>query len=156
MKTTTRKLSLMILAIILFACTSPQVPLAESEALPTEAPSMQLEGVNLQLLAKEPQIVTPTGVQVDENNRIWVIENHTHVRQDDYPGPKVDRILVYSGYIDGGEEKQIQEFATDFVDGMSLSFSPDHKILVSTRAAIIAFEDTDGDLLADKRDTLIS
>ncbi|MDW3651988.1 MAG: c-type cytochrome [Bacteroidia bacterium] len=155
MKPTTQQLSWIILSALLFAC-KPQVPVASSEVLPPDAPEMQIEGASLQLLTKEPDIVTPTGLQIDRENRIWVIENHTHVRQEDYPGPEVDRILVFTAYIDGGEEKTITEFATDFVDGMSLSFSPEGKVLLSTRAAIISFEDVDGDRVADKRDTLIS
>ena len=119
-------------------------------------PEPMVEGVYMDLLAKEPNIVTPTGVQVDEQNRIWVIENHTHVRQEDYPGPKVDRILVFEGYIGNGQEKRVTEFATGFIDGMSLSFSHSGSILITTRASIIEFVDENEDLVADRRDTLIS
>ena len=123
----------------------------------TEAgPEVRIDNAAITLLVKEPDIATPTGVQVDDENRIWVIENHTHVRQDDYPGPKVDRILVFSGYIDSSEKKQVTEFATDFIDGMSLSFTEEGKVLVTTRASILEFADTDGDLVADERRTLIS
>lgn len=121
-----------------------------------ESPQVLVEGAEIELLASEPDIMTPTGVQVDDQNRIWVIENHTHVRQDDYPGPKVDRILVFSGYLNGAKEKEITEFATDFTDGMSLSFGPKGNVLITTRASIIQFADTDGDLVADEQKTLIS
>lgn len=119
-------------------------------------PELLVEGAELSLLSKEPDINTPTGVQIDDQNNIWVIENHTHVRQEDYPGPKVDRILVFSGYLDESKEQTITEFATDFVDGMSLSFTPDGNILITTRASVMKFSDTDGDMVADLRDTLIS
>lgn len=131
-------------------------PQFTEESLPANAPQAQIDGTKLSLLAKEPDIVTPTGVQVDDQNRIWVIENHTHVRQDDYPGPKVDRILVFSGYLDKDRKKKITEFATDFVDGMSLSFIKEGKVLITTRASIIQFTDTNDDQVADQRDTLIS
>jgi len=124
--------------------------------LPDDPPKVMIDGAELTLLASEPDIKTPTGVQVDDQNRIWVIENHTHVRQDDYPGPKVDRILVFEGYIDSSEEKKVTEFATDFTDGMSLSFTRGGKVLVTTRASIIEFTDDDGDNVADSRKTLIS
>ena len=117
---------------------------------------VQIEGAELELLAKEPDIVTPTGVQVDEENRIWVIENHTHVRQEDYPGPDHDKILVFSGYINQDVEKKVTEFATDFKDGMSLSLAQDGKVLITTRASILEYTDSDGDLVADEKKTLIS
>ncbi len=120
------------------------------------APQVLIDGVQIELLAKEPDIVTPTGVQVDDQNRIWVIENHTHVRQDDYSGPEYDRILVFSGHIDSDSEKQITEFARDFTDGMSISFTRNGKVLLITRASIIQFTDHDGDNVADDRDILIS
>jgi len=112
--------------------------------------------VRISLLAQEPLIHTPTGLRVDEQNNIWVIENHTHVRQQDYTGPRADRILVFRGYLDENEEKSISEFATDFVDGMSLSLAPEGGVLVATRASIMQFTDLDGDLKADRRDTLIA
>lgn len=129
---------------------------SESLSVLENAPQVLVDEAEITLLAKEPDIVTPTGVQVDDQNRIWVIENHTHVRQDDYPGPAYDRILVFSGFIDSDEEKQITEFAKDFTDGMSISFTREGKVLVTTRASIIQFTDHDGDHVADERDILVS
>src|SRR5437667_8217432 len=34
----------------------------------------------IDLVAREPDIVTPTGIAVDERGRVWVIENNTHER----------------------------------------------------------------------------
>ena len=119
-------------------------------------PQVQIDQAQISLLSKEPDIVTPTGVQVDDQNRIWVIENHTHVRQDDYPGPDHDKILVFSGYLDSKSEKKITEFATDFKDGMSLSLTRDRKVLITTRVSVLEYSDDDGDLVADDRKTLIS
>lgn len=141
----------LVLALVIMSCTT-----RSAEDPSAELPEVQIEEAGIRLLAREPDIVTPTGVQVDDKNRVWVIENHTHVRQDDYPGPPADRILVFSGYLDKDQEERITEFATDFIDGMSLSFSPGGKVLITTRAAIIQFTDEDGDLVADQRDTLIA
>ena len=146
--------AVMLLLLLITGCDN----IGDTQTLASieDPPQMQIEGTAITLLAKEPDIVTPTGVQVDDQNRIWVIENHTHVRQDDYPGPKVDRILIFSGYLDGNGKKEITEFATDFTDGMSLSFSGNGTVLVTTRASIIEFTDLDGDDIADQRKTLIS
>ena len=62
-------------------------------------PRVNIEGAEITLLLQDPDIVTPTGIAVDNDDRIWVIENHTHARQDDYPGPDVDRLLIFEGYI---------------------------------------------------------
>jgi hypothetical protein len=40
------------------------------------------------LVASEPDIVTPTGIAVDEHGAIWVVENQTHQRTPQYKGPK--------------------------------------------------------------------
>ena len=119
-------------------------------------PQVFSEGAEITLLAKEPDIVTPTGIAVDQDDRIWVIENHTHRRQEDYPGPNVDRILVLDGYINDNSPKRIIEFATDFIDGMSLALNGEGGVLIATRASIMNFRDNDGDFVADSRDTLIS
>ena len=119
-------------------------------------PEVLVDGAELTLIAREPDIVTPTGIAVDEADRIWVIENHTHLRQDNYPGPTVDRLLVLDGYINDSGQKRIVEFATDFTDGMSLALREPGRALIATRASIIEFADLDGDLLADGQDTLIS
>ncbi len=119
-------------------------------------PEVLFAGAEVTLIEKEPNIVTPTGIAVDDADRIWVIENHTHVRQDDYDGPNVDRILVLDGYINDNSPKRITEFATDFVDGMSLSLIGKGDIIIATRASIMNIVDNDGDFIADSRDTLIS
>ena len=122
----------------------------------SNSPQVLVEGAKITLLVKEPEIVTPTGVTVDDKNRIWVIENHTHRRQKDYPGPENDRILVFDGYIDSIGEKHITEFATDFKDGMSISIARDGKVLVATRSSIIQFTDHDGDNVSDERAVIVS
>ena len=152
MKNTALIGSLLLIGILylLSSCQSKKVDEAQHSL------KLHIEGADLELLSKEPEISTPTGVVVDDENRIWVIENHTHVRQDDYPGPKVDRILIFEGYLDENIPKRVIEYATDFIDGMSLSFTPNGKVLITTRASVTEFTDSDGDLIADSRKVLIS
>jgi putative membrane-bound dehydrogenase-like protein len=47
------------------------------------------------LVAREPDIVTPTGVAVDRRGRVFVVECHTHFRPENYAGPPTDRILIF-------------------------------------------------------------
>ena len=42
----------------------------------------------LEQIAREPAIVTPTGLAVDSRGRVLVIESHTHFRPKDYVGPR--------------------------------------------------------------------
>ena len=87
-----------------------------------EKPRVNIEGAEITLLVQDPDIVTPTGIAVDSDDRIWVIENHTHVRQDDYPGPDVDRVLIFEGYLGNNTgNKRVIEYATGFTNGMSLT-----------------------------------
>ena len=121
-----------------------------------EKPRVNIEGAEITLLVQDPDIVTPTGIAVDRDDRIWVIENHTHVRQDDYPGPEVDRVLIFEGYLDSNPgNKRVIEYATGFTDGMSLTLKENGQVLIATRASIIQFTDLNNDFIADKRDTLI-
>ncbi|MBI5775176.1 MAG: hypothetical protein HZA89_15745, partial [Verrucomicrobia bacterium] len=53
-------------------------------------------GVKLTLVAEHPQVMTPTGIDVDKEGHVWVVTSHTHFRPPDYPGPKHDEIVVLS------------------------------------------------------------
>ena len=65
-----------VLALLVFA--------AGVEAAP---PRVADDRLVLELVATEPDIVTPTGLTVDEQGRVWVIENNTHQRPSNYKGP---------------------------------------------------------------------
>ena len=49
-------------------------------ALNAAPPTVADKRLVIELLVQEPDIVTPTGLAVDEQGRVWVIENHTHQR----------------------------------------------------------------------------
>ena len=98
-------------------------------------PKVNIEGASISLLVREPDIVTPTGLVVDSQDRIWVIENHTHARNKDYTGPEYDKIKIFENYLDDNPENdKIIEYASNFKDGMSLSMKKNGQILVATRA----------------------
>jgi len=52
------------------------------------------KGVELTLVAEHPDVVTPTGLDVDSEGNIWLVCSHTHFRPEDYEGPKHDEIVV--------------------------------------------------------------
>ena len=129
---------------------------SSNSVLNKDKPKVNIEGAEITLLIQNPDIVTPTGIAVDDDDRIWVIENHTHVRQDDYSGPDVDRILIFEGYLNNDSgKKRVIEYATGFTNGMSLTLKDNGQVLIATRSSIMQFTDLNNDFIADKQDTLI-
>jgi len=49
----------------------------------------------VELYAESPQIVTPTGIDVDSRGRVWVLESNTHFPPEGYRGHSTDRLLVF-------------------------------------------------------------
>jgi putative membrane-bound dehydrogenase-like protein len=109
----------------------------------------------IELVAREPEIVTPTGLAVDELGRLWVIENQTHQRTPDYKGPPSDRIRVFSDFGADGRPRRITTFADGFRNSMSLTLGPDGAVYLATRAAIYCLRDTKGAGVADERSVIV-
>ena len=90
---------------------------ANSPAADDREPQVKelLPGVQLSLVAEHPALATPTGVDVDDQGRIWVVATHTHFRPENYVGPEHDEILVFTDNDGDGKAKQRQVFynATD-------------------------------------------
>ena len=70
--------------------------LIAAPALHAAPPAAADKRLVVELVAREPDIVTPTGLAVDERGRVWVIENHTHQRTSAYKGPTSDRLRIFS------------------------------------------------------------
>ncbi len=49
----------------------------------------------IELFVAEPDIVTPTGIAVDETGAVILIESNTHFPPQNYPGRKSDRIVRF-------------------------------------------------------------
>ena len=111
-------------------------------------------GVTLSLVAEQPQLSTPTGVDVDEQGRVWVVATHTHFRPDDYEGPEHDEILIFSDLDKAGRVQKRQVFynATDAT--MDLELGPDGWVYLAERDRILRIKDTDGDGKADVEENI--
>lgn len=109
----------------------------------------------IELVAQEPEIVTPTGLAVDERGRVWAIENHTHQRPATYRGPASDRIRIYADFDERGKARNVSTFADGFRDAMSIALAKDGAVYFATRADIHRLRDRDGDGVADERTLLV-
>jgi putative membrane-bound dehydrogenase-like protein len=108
-----------------------------------------------ELVAREPEIVTPTGMAVDEMGRIWVIENHTHQRPPGYKGPESDRIRIFDDFDAAGKPRRIRTFAEGFRNSMGLGLGEGGDVFLATRSDIWLLRDTTGKGTADVRKVIV-
>lgn len=112
--------------------------------------------VVIELFAEHPQLVTPTGLAVDDKGRVFVAESHTHFRPDNYDGPKADRILILEDKDGDGKADARQVFHEGFTHIMDLAFHRDGSLYVATRKDIHRMRDTNGDNKADEIQRIIN
>ena len=126
--------------------------------------------LKIELFAEHPQIVTPTGLDVDSAGRVWAIESNTHFPPEGYTGHKSDRLLVMKDANGDGRADDITVFADGFVHAMSVAVRPAwfpteekkneqgnyvvpvFSVYVATRREIVLLHDDDGDLKSDRKE----
>ena len=149
---------------IVLACFSAVVPAvrAQDEIKATRAaeergdrPRTLDDRLAISLYAEQPQIVTPTGLEIDNKGRVWAIESNTHFRPDNYAGHGSDRLLVFEDPANDGKADRVTMFADGFKYAMSVLLAPDGKVYVATRRQVEVLEDTNGDLKADSRKVIL-
>ena len=106
------------------------------------APDIELlqPGVKLTLLAEHPNLVTPTGIDVDDEGNIWLIACHTHFRPEGYLGPEHDEILVFDKE---GKNRRVFYNQTDAT--MHVELGPDGWVYLVERDRILRVKDNDSD-----------
>ena len=129
------------------AAAPPKAPVVPAE-LPPQIQLLQ-PGVKLTLLAENPDLVTPTGIDVDAEGRIWVIACHTHFRPEGYVGPQHDEVIVFDK---NGKNRRVFYNKTDST--MHVQVGRDGWIYLAQRNRILRVKDTDGDGVGDKEETL--
>ncbi|MBX3434876.1 MAG: c-type cytochrome [Pirellulales bacterium] len=118
-------------------------------------PRVLVEGVQLERVAAEPDLVTPIGVAFDLQGRLLVVESHTHQRPDDYPGPAGDRLRMLSDSDGDGRLDRWSTFAEGFQQAMNAAVAEDGAVYVVTRRDVHVLRDADGDGVADSDETII-
>lgn len=129
--------------------------LADSGARADEPLPVTSDGYQLELIASEPDIVTPIGMTFDREGRLLVIESHTHKRPRDYKGPAGDRIRMLSDSDGDGRLDQWSTFAEGILHAMNVLARPDGSVYVLSRHEVVLLRDTDGDGKADERKLIV-
>jgi len=120
------------------------------------SPMMLQDGVTLTLVAEHPDLATPTGIDVGDDGRIWVVATHTHFRPDDYVGPEHDEILIFSDEDGDGEmERRVVFYATTDAT-MDLELGSDGWVYLAERDRVLRVRDTDGDGVGDHEEPVVT
>ncbi|KAA5539729.1 hypothetical protein FYK55_23305 [Roseiconus nitratireducens] len=127
------------------------VTIAESP----QPPKVLRDGWSIELVAAEPDLVTPVACCLDSRGRLLVIESHTHFPPEDYPGPKTDRIHAFADTDSDGTLDQQSLFYEGGRATMGLVLLADDWIVVATRSDVARLRDEDGDGVADRREVLL-
>ena len=105
------------------------------------------------MVAEHPDLVTPTGIDVDDAGRVWVVATHTHMRPDDYEGPENDEIIVFD--MSQGKTLTRQVFYNSTTATMDLELGADGWVYLAERDRILRIKDTDGNGVADVEENLV-
>ena len=106
-------------------------------------------GVKVTLLAEHPDLVTPTGIDLDPEGNLWVVACHTHFRPAGYQGPESDEILVFDPQ---GKNRRV--YYNNTKTTMQLLAGPEGWLYVAQRDRILRIKDADNDGVGDTQELI--
>jgi putative membrane-bound dehydrogenase-like protein len=109
----------------------------------------------VELVAAEPEIVTPVGCRFDSKGRLFVIESHTHFPPEGYAGPPHDRIKILDDTNGDGKLDRVRVFHEGTRKTMGIAIDKQDRVYLVTRNTIQRLQDTDGDDVADTDEVLV-
>ena len=118
-------------------------------------PTVTDDRLTLTRFASDPDIMTPIGIAVDNRDRIFVLESHTHLEPDDFEGPEGDRIKIFRDPDNDGRPDSISVFAEGLDDGMNIAFSPDGTLYLVSSMEVWALYDRDDDGVSEDREKVL-
>lgn len=128
--------------VLIAFCVLHSIGVAESQS--EDAAVLKAHHPNIEsitLFAGNPDIVTPIGIAVAPDGRVFVQENHTHKRKKDYQGPEHDRILIFEDTDGDGVSDKRSIFYEGDIFSTDLLFGPDGHLYIATRWFIGRFHD---------------
>ncbi|MEE2641203.1 MAG: PVC-type heme-binding CxxCH protein [Planctomycetota bacterium] len=120
-----------------------------------ETPRSLDDRLKISLFAAEPDVVTPTGIAINAQGRVFCIESHTHFRPKNYQGPPADRIRIYDDTDGDGRADRVKTFFEGSTATMNMAFAPDGSLYVATRARIFRLVDDNGDDKPDSNTVIV-
>ena len=128
-----------------------QLPLSPEESMKL----VQIPvGFELQLFASEPDIINPMAMAWDDQGRLYVIETKDYPNEVRKEGGN-DLIKLFEDTNGDGKADKITVFADNLNIPTSMVWV-NGGLLVSMAPDFIFFKDTDGDGIADQRETVIT
>lgn len=118
------------------------------------------DGLQVEVFAAEPMLLSPTSIDVDAQGRVWVCEavNYRHFRNpENEERSEGDRILVLEDTDgDGKADKRTVFYQGTEIDSPHGVCVLGKRVIVSAGENVFVFTDEDGDLKADKKDVLFT
>ncbi len=146
---------LLLLALVLPISISPLVEVSVTRAEEYSPELVELlPGATMTLFAEHPQVMTPTGIDVDTHGRVWVIACHTHFRPDPYDGPEHDEVVVLTPSKTIGQPPHRSVFYNRTKATMDLELGPDGWVYLAERGRIVRVRDSTGDGKGDEEQVL--
>jgi putative membrane-bound dehydrogenase-like protein len=119
-------------------------------------------GLEATLFAAEPTLLSPSSIFVDARGRVWVCEV-VNYRHRNGSRPAGDRILVLEDTNGDGKSDKTTVFHqgrdVDTAHGICVLGTPDDKgtrVIISVGSGVYVFIDENGDLKADRKETLFT